>query len=205
MKLAVLADREHSLNLMHRAYAHAKSNTSVGRDFYIGQYLDEATNLDYLNARYYDSARGQFLSQDPVFWEDPKKQDLRNPQSLNSYAYANDNPITGSNLTGGQTVNSAVNLVLQAFALILVLYTAILISNPSLSPTMPTGGVGGKSVHLRLLFKRCLPDTQAGCLGPNTSIFRKVRAAKPHRSRVMRIRYETNRSDGLVEGSSAPD
>jgi RHS repeat-associated protein len=58
--------------------------------------------LDYLQARYYDSARGQFLTQDPVFLGDPKQQDLGNPQSLNSYSYANDNPITGKDPDGRQ-------------------------------------------------------------------------------------------------------
>ena len=37
-----------------------------------------------LNARYYDSARGQFVSQDPVFLGDPKDQKLDDPRSLNS-------------------------------------------------------------------------------------------------------------------------
>jgi len=64
---------------------------------YIGQFADQS-NLDYLNARYYDSARGQFVTQDPVFWS--TKQNIKNPQSLNSYSYANDNPITVSDPSG---------------------------------------------------------------------------------------------------------
>jgi RHS repeat-associated protein len=35
---------------------------------YIGQFSDDS-GLSYLNARYYDSGRGQFTSEDPVFWE----------------------------------------------------------------------------------------------------------------------------------------
>src|SRR5262245_50372280 len=57
---------------------------------FIGQFTDD-TNLSYLNARYMDPSRGQFLSQDPVFWSTQQK--LSNPQSLNSYSYANGNPI----------------------------------------------------------------------------------------------------------------
>jgi RHS repeat-associated protein len=60
---------------------------------YIGQFADQS-NLDYLNARYYDSARGQFTTEDPIFLGNPKDQNLENPQALNSYAYANDNPIS---------------------------------------------------------------------------------------------------------------
>lgn len=65
---------------------------------YIGQFTDSATALNYLNARYQDGARGQFLSEDPVFWS--QNQNLSDPQSLNSYSYANDNPITKSDPNG---------------------------------------------------------------------------------------------------------
>lgn len=51
-----------------------------------------------LNARYYDGNRGQFLSEDPVFWS--TKQNLEDPQSMNSYSYANNNPINRSDQTG---------------------------------------------------------------------------------------------------------
>jgi len=67
---------------------------------YIGQVSDPASGLDYLNARYYDSARGQFTSEDPVFLGDPKAQKLNNPQSLNVYSYSEDNPITKSDPNG---------------------------------------------------------------------------------------------------------
>jgi len=53
-----------------------------------------------LQARYYDGSKGKFLSEDPVFLADPKQQVLTDPQSLNSYSYANDNPITKSDPTG---------------------------------------------------------------------------------------------------------
>ncbi len=65
---------------------------------YIGQEYDESTGLSYLNARYYDSASGKFISHDPVFWS-PEKF-LEDPQQLNSYSYARNNPITLSDPTG---------------------------------------------------------------------------------------------------------
>jgi hypothetical protein len=40
------------------------------------------------------------LSEDPVFLGDPKSQVLTDPQSLNSYSYANDNPIVKSDPSG---------------------------------------------------------------------------------------------------------
>jgi RHS repeat-associated protein len=51
-----------------------------------------------LQARYYDGSKGEFLSEDPVFWS--AQQNLSDPQSLNSYSYANDNPINRSDPDG---------------------------------------------------------------------------------------------------------
>ena len=64
------------------------------------QYIGNSRRTDQFrlsSARYYDSARGQFVDEDPVFWGG---QDLRNPQGLNTYNYANDNPITGKDPNG---------------------------------------------------------------------------------------------------------
>jgi RHS repeat-associated protein len=63
---------------------------------YIAQFAD-SSGLDYLNARYMDSNRGQFLSEDPMFWA---KQNLSDPQSFNTYSYANDNPIAKEDPSG---------------------------------------------------------------------------------------------------------
>jgi RHS repeat-associated protein len=56
--------------------------------------------LSYLNARYYNSAQGQFLSEDPVFLGNPNQQSLQDPQSLNTYSYSDDNPINKSDPNG---------------------------------------------------------------------------------------------------------
>ena len=81
------------------------SGTDTSEREYIGEYFDESTSLSYLNARYYEGTRGQFLSEDPAFLAigNPQKikqmtgQDIRqylaDPQQLNSYSYAQDNPI----------------------------------------------------------------------------------------------------------------
>ena len=72
---------------------------------YIGQYTD-TSGLSYLNARYYASERGQFLSQDPLFLGDSAQQNLQDPQSLNAYAYSEDNPIAKSDPTGKSSIAS---------------------------------------------------------------------------------------------------
>jgi uncharacterized protein RhaS with RHS repeats len=51
-------------------YPYGATRISTGQNAarrqYIGQFADQST-LDYLNARYYDSSRGQFLTQDRLF------------------------------------------------------------------------------------------------------------------------------------------
>jgi RHS repeat-associated protein len=97
------ADRDQSLKTMWNAYrfavgaSHRNRSPTAGRPIYIGQFYDSASSLSYLNARYYDASRGQFITQDPVFWEiaitPDGQQALLDPQQLNSYGYASDNPI----------------------------------------------------------------------------------------------------------------
>jgi RHS repeat-associated protein len=80
------------------------SGTDVSQREFIGQFYDEQNSLSYLNARYYEPARGQFLSQDPVHLAigtpavesltgQSQKAVLSDPQLLNSYSYAKNNPI----------------------------------------------------------------------------------------------------------------
>lgn len=57
---------------------------------FAGTERDSEVNLDYMINRFYDPSRGQFISEDPTFW---RRQNLENPQSFNSYSYAEGNPI----------------------------------------------------------------------------------------------------------------
>ncbi len=64
--------------------------------FNVGSSPGTVTLPDYLHARYYDSARGRFLSVDPAVDSiDPGK-----PQSWNRYAYVRSNPLTFTDPTG---------------------------------------------------------------------------------------------------------
>jgi RHS repeat-associated protein len=71
----------------------------------VGGTADGTTGFTDLGAREYDPVTGRFLSADPV-------QDPTNPQQLNGYAYANNNPETSSDpsgllsITGGDCVGS---------------------------------------------------------------------------------------------------
>jgi RHS repeat-associated protein len=80
------------------------------RDF-TGHRFDADTSLTFANARYYNQDTGRFTSEDPAFWfigdrafESRYGQKLQvyleNPQSLNSYTYSNNNPISNADPTG---------------------------------------------------------------------------------------------------------
>jgi RHS repeat-associated protein len=60
---------------------------------FLNKAADAATGLTYVGARAYDPGTAQFISADPVL----KPSD---PQDLNPYDYAEDNPVTSSDPTG---------------------------------------------------------------------------------------------------------
>jgi hypothetical protein len=80
--LAADLDREQSLEAMRHAFRASK----FARRTYVE--MDAGVVQALLNARYCEGSRGQFLSQDPVFWEIGLSQDgrnaLSNSQALNS-------------------------------------------------------------------------------------------------------------------------
>ena len=61
---------------------------------FTGKMRDTETNLDYFGARYDASALGRFMSPDPL------GGNLSNPQSLNRYSYAINNPLVFTDPTG---------------------------------------------------------------------------------------------------------
>ncbi|GIG93041.1 RHS repeat-associated core domain-containing protein [Plantactinospora endophytica] len=66
--------------------------TATDRGF-LGKTEDADTGLSLLSARYYDPSVGRFISPDPAL-------DLRNPQWMNSYAYAGNNPVSRTDPSG---------------------------------------------------------------------------------------------------------
>ncbi|MDX3071939.1 RHS repeat-associated core domain-containing protein [Streptomyces sp. MI02-7b] len=72
---------------------------------YLGKPKDTSTGYTDVGARKYDPALGRFISADPLL-------NTAEPQSLNGYAYANDNPVTlsdpaGTDPCGGLTCGHA--------------------------------------------------------------------------------------------------
>jgi RHS repeat-associated protein len=66
----------------------------VARFYFTGQRYDEDTELYYYNARYYDPGLGRFISADTIV------QAPDNPQTLNRYAYAGNNPVNNVDPSG---------------------------------------------------------------------------------------------------------
>ena len=85
-----------------------EAGTDVSQREFIGEMFDETPDLSYLNARYYKNARGQFLSQDPVFvnfgLDRRMKALLADPQLQNAYAYSRNNPLIIKD-NGGEFAN----------------------------------------------------------------------------------------------------
>ena len=84
---------------------------------YAGYVFDNATNLYYLNARYYDSKIARFMSEDTYTGEDS------DPLSLNLYTYCVNNPIIYTDPTGHWLAGDE-NLIDEAKAKIIALGNA---------------------------------------------------------------------------------
>jgi RHS repeat-associated protein len=76
---------------------------------FIGEEYDGDTEFSYLNARYYQGSRGQFMSQDPVFWEigltENGRSIITDPQLVNAYGYARSNPLVYFDRKGEQSIS----------------------------------------------------------------------------------------------------
>ncbi|MBX4197798.1 FG-GAP-like repeat-containing protein [Candidatus Parcubacteria bacterium] len=87
-----------------RMNEHYVTNFSEQRKF-TGHEYDQETGFNYMGARYQDPRIGRFISQDPLFLALGDEQKVKNitrksqqeilsdPQMLNSYAYARNNPL----------------------------------------------------------------------------------------------------------------
>jgi len=76
-------------------YGDLKSSSgSITTPFqYAGQYTDSESGLQYLRARYYDPASGQFVSIDPL-----------RSLTMQAYAYTRDNPLSATDPSGRGTI-----------------------------------------------------------------------------------------------------
>ncbi|HZE86742.1 MAG TPA: PA14 domain-containing protein [Methylomirabilota bacterium] len=79
-----------------------KSGGTASKFNYTGQEHDSETGLDYYNARYYSSDIRRFTQPDDII------QDVYNPQDLNRYTYARNNPLRYTDPSGHSIIDTII-------------------------------------------------------------------------------------------------
>jgi len=78
------------------------TDLGIGNNYkFTGKERDPETGLDYFGARYYGSAIGRFTTTDPM----AASAGIQNPQTLNRYTYALNNPVRMIDPTGKYSVD----------------------------------------------------------------------------------------------------
>jgi RHS repeat-associated protein len=117
--------------------------------------FDALSGFNYMQARYQDPSRGQFLSQDPMYLALGSTSSTLNilpdPQQLNAYSYGRDNPIVESDPSGKDSATLLVPLIPAGIGFTYGLvneYTQNVVSNiengktgfSALNPNLSNGG-----------------------------------------------------------------
>jgi len=79
----------------------SRTGTTPNTRLFAGEEFDQDLGFYYLRARFLDTVKGRFISQDE---EEGNNDD---PQSLHKYTYANNNPISNSDPSGKSTIVTA--------------------------------------------------------------------------------------------------
>lgn len=74
-------------------YRDTRKDAALHTKAFTGQEYDETTQLSYFHARYLATPVHSFLSVDPLNYNIPQEY-LLDPQQLNTYSYARNNPVT---------------------------------------------------------------------------------------------------------------
>jgi RHS repeat-associated protein len=131
------------------------TGTTTAARGYIGQFLDSGTNLIYDDARYYNPAQGQFLTEDPTFLavgdqahvqqltQQQQNQLVADPQRLDSYAYGRDNPVTEYDTDGRQAVQVTGAAIGDVVGIGSQLYSDLSTGQTSGVSTYIASGLGG--------------------------------------------------------------
>ena len=99
-----------------------KENETPETDYkFTGKELDDETGLYYYGARYYDSVIGRFISTDPLLFridqmpQEERNVVLSNPQNLNLYTYALNNPVKYVD-ENGEWAETAIDIIALALS-----------------------------------------------------------------------------------------
>src|SRR3989304_7825238 len=93
------------------------TNSALTTHKFTDQELDAETGLYYYGARYYNPSLGRFISADTIV------PNPRNPQSLNRYSYALNNPLRYTDPTGNFSWDEVLGVVEMVAGVVLAYYT----------------------------------------------------------------------------------
>lgn len=93
-------------------YRDTRKDTALHTKTFTGHEWDDTTGLVYAHARYLDTKAHTFLSVDPMLYKIPVSY-LTDPQQMNSYAYARNNPVTTTD-PDGKFINILAGAVIGA-------------------------------------------------------------------------------------------
>ena len=94
-----VVERRDYLPYGQERYVHEELNAPETDYGFTGKELDDETGLNYYGARFYDPVIGRFISPDPLLLRVDQMSDeerngfLSDPQNLNTYTYAKNNPV----------------------------------------------------------------------------------------------------------------
>jgi len=80
-------------------YRNTRNDSTLHTKSYTSHEYDDVTKLTYAHARYLDTASHSFLSVDPMIYKLPQSY-LTDPQQMNSYSYARNNPVVNTDPDG---------------------------------------------------------------------------------------------------------
>lgn len=98
------------------------SNTTETDYKFTGKELDGETDLYHYEARYYDPLIGRFASVDPLVLDEAQSSStklvdiLDNPQLLNAYSYAANNPVNRVDPTGEESQKALITAAIASLA-----------------------------------------------------------------------------------------
>jgi len=144
------------------------NNTALTTLLYSGE-LTDATGLQYLRARYYDSNTGRFNRLDPFFGN------LEDPLSLHKYLYTHGDPVQGVD-PSGEFLGVSISGLLGAFMWVSALGyvgTAVIEAEHALSKCWELGFGGYDATNRLVELRRLLRDKWYGGGGQQMLSFSK--------------------------------
>ncbi len=131
---------------VYDAYGNLLNQVGASDNNYLfaGEQFDEASELTYLRARYYDAETGRFISRDPF----EGFNDL--PVSLHDYLYANANPSNFIDPSGNVTLIEYLNIASSPVNSAIPLINAAAYCNTGENPDLPSLPSNSISLGLQL-------------------------------------------------------